>query len=294
MIERWIRTQDTYYRRDVKRVYYLSLEFLMGRTLGNSLINMGLLDECTAGPARAGLPAGGRARGRVGRRPRQRRPRPPGRVLPRLDGHAGLRRRTATASATTTASSTRASSTAPRSSCPTTGCGTATRGRSPRPGDRFRVQFFGRVQHLRRRAGPARQRVGRHPATCWRRPYDTPVPGYGNETVNTLRLWAARAVEEFDLHDFNDGDYVRAVEARARSENISRVLYPNDNRPRQGAAAQAGVLLRLAPRSRTSSAATRSATSMFDEPRGLASFDPSRTRSRSSSTTPTPRSRSRS
>jgi starch phosphorylase len=46
MIERWVRTQDTYYRRDVKRVYYLSLEYLMGRTLGNSLINMGLLDEC--------------------------------------------------------------------------------------------------------------------------------------------------------------------------------------------------------------------------------------------------------
>ncbi|MGM3932454.1 hypothetical protein NA612_23340, partial [Salmonella sp. NW378] len=46
MIERWVRTQDTYYRRDVKRVYYLSLEYLMGRTLGNSLINLGLLDEC--------------------------------------------------------------------------------------------------------------------------------------------------------------------------------------------------------------------------------------------------------
>src|SRR5258706_459717 len=46
MVERWVRTQDTYYRRDAKRVYYLSLEYLMGRTLGNSLINMGLLDEC--------------------------------------------------------------------------------------------------------------------------------------------------------------------------------------------------------------------------------------------------------
>ncbi len=46
MIQRWIRTQDTYYERDAKRVYYLSLEYLMGRTLGNSLINMGLLDAC--------------------------------------------------------------------------------------------------------------------------------------------------------------------------------------------------------------------------------------------------------
>ncbi len=46
MIQRWIRTQDTYYEQDAKRVYYLSLEYLMGRTLGNSLVNMGLLDEC--------------------------------------------------------------------------------------------------------------------------------------------------------------------------------------------------------------------------------------------------------
>ncbi len=46
MVERWIRTQDTYYERDAKRVYYLSLEYLMGRTLGNSLVNLGLMDEC--------------------------------------------------------------------------------------------------------------------------------------------------------------------------------------------------------------------------------------------------------
>ena len=47
MVERWIRTQDAYYDQDVKRVYYMSLEFLMGRTLGNSLVNMGLLDAAT-------------------------------------------------------------------------------------------------------------------------------------------------------------------------------------------------------------------------------------------------------
>ena len=46
MIERWVRTQDTYYRLDPKRVYYLSLEYLMGRTLGNSLINLGLQEQC--------------------------------------------------------------------------------------------------------------------------------------------------------------------------------------------------------------------------------------------------------
>ena len=46
MVERWIQTQDTYYAQDVKRVYYMSLEYLMGRTLGNSLVNLGLMDEC--------------------------------------------------------------------------------------------------------------------------------------------------------------------------------------------------------------------------------------------------------
>src|SRR5262249_13196719 len=60
-------------------------------------------------------------------------------------------------------------------------------------------------------------------------PFDTPIPGYGTQTVNTLRLWGARAVQEFDLDEFNEGDYVGAIEGRARSENICRVLYPNDN-----------------------------------------------------------------
>ena len=64
--------------------------------------------------------------------------------------------------------------------------------------------------------------------------------------MNTLRLWGARAVREFDLDEFNEGDYIGAVEARARSENICRVLYPNDNVfVGQGAAARPGVLLRL-------------------------------------------------
>ena len=59
-------------------------------------------------------------------------------------------------------------------------------------------------------------------------PYDTPIAGYRNGTVNTLRLWRARASEEFDLADFNRGDYLAAVEEKNLSENISKVLYPND------------------------------------------------------------------
>lgn len=60
-------------------------------------------------------------------------------------------------------------------------------------------------------------------------PYDTPVPGYKNNIVNTLRLWSAKAENHFHLKFFNDGDYVQAVMDRNLSENITRVLYPNDN-----------------------------------------------------------------
>ncbi|XP_059574407.1 glycogen phosphorylase, muscle form isoform X2 [Alligator mississippiensis] len=60
-------------------------------------------------------------------------------------------------------------------------------------------------------------------------PYDTPVPGYRNNTVNTMRLWSARAPNEFNLKDFNIGGYIQAVLDRNLAENISRVLYPNDN-----------------------------------------------------------------
>ena len=60
-------------------------------------------------------------------------------------------------------------------------------------------------------------------------PYDTPIPGYENNTVNTLRLWASEAVSGFDLSKFNQGDYINANLEAALSANISKVLYPNDN-----------------------------------------------------------------
>ena len=60
-------------------------------------------------------------------------------------------------------------------------------------------------------------------------PYDLPVVGYGGRTVNTLRLWSAKADEEFDLDDFNRGEYVEAVANKCLAENLTKVLYPNDN-----------------------------------------------------------------
>ena len=62
-------------------------------------------------------------------------------------------------------------------------------------------------------------------------PYHTMVPGYATGTVNMLRLWRARATKEFDFQKFDYGDYALAVEEKIRTENITKVLYPNDNTP---------------------------------------------------------------
>jgi starch phosphorylase len=59
--------------------------------------------------------------------------------------------------------------------------------------------------------------------------YDSIIPGYGTEVTNTLRLWSARATEEIDLSAFNRGNYFGAVESKNHSENVSRVLYPDDS-----------------------------------------------------------------
>lgn len=62
-------------------------------------------------------------------------------------------------------------------------------------------------------------------------PYHVLVPGFGSDTVNMLRLWRARASQEFDFQIFNDGDFARAVAEKIQSENLSKVLYPNDQTP---------------------------------------------------------------
>jgi starch phosphorylase len=106
-----------------------------------------------------------------------------------------------------------------------------------RPEKAVPVRFFGRVEHHQGADGrPMARWVGGK--TVIGVPYDTPIAGYGNNTVNTLRLWQARASEEFDLLLFNAGDYERSVVEKNDSEVISKVLYPND-------AFQAGKELRL-------------------------------------------------
>jgi starch phosphorylase len=98
----------------------------------------------------------------------------------------------------------------------------------PQPDDRVIVQFGGRTAHHLDKNGLFR--IAWEPAeTVLGEPYHYLVPGYGTETVNVLRLWRARASEGFDFQLFDDGDYNRAVEQKTKSENISKVLYPNDN-----------------------------------------------------------------
>jgi len=223
MIERWLRTQDRYYEQDAKRVYYLSLEYLIGRTLGNSLVNLDLTGECRRALESLGYRLedlrdaewdAGLGNGGLGRL-----------AACFLDSLAtlgypahgyGLRydygifhQRIVDGAQVEVADS-------------------WLRYGNPweiaRPTSRFRVQFYGRVEET---PGGGRAWVDTHDVLAT--PYDTPIPGYGTDTVNTLRLWGARALREFDLDEFNSGDYIGAIEARARSENICRVLYPNDN-----------------------------------------------------------------
>ncbi|KAH0620224.1 hypothetical protein JD844_020282 [Phrynosoma platyrhinos] len=92
-----------------------------------------------------------------------------------------------------------------------------------RPEYMLPIHFYGRVEHTQTGVKWVDTQV------VLALPYDTPVPGYMNNTVNTMRLWSARAPNDFNLRDFNVGDYIQAVLDRNLAENISRVLYPNDN-----------------------------------------------------------------
>ncbi len=100
----------------------------------------------------------------------------------------------------------------------------------PQPDDMVEVGFGGHTESYRDSEG--NYNVRWIPAqTILGQPYHTLVPGYRTKTVNMLRLWGARATREFDLQLFDVGDYTRAVEQKTSSENVTKVLYPNDNTP---------------------------------------------------------------
>lgn len=93
----------------------------------------------------------------------------------------------------------------------------------PRPEYLIPVQFYGRLEKTDKGYNWV------DPQIVFAMPYDSPVPGFGNNVVNTMRLWSAKSPNSFNLQFFNDGDYIQAVLDRNFAENISRVLYPNDN-----------------------------------------------------------------
>ncbi|MBL6928109.1 MAG: glycogen/starch/alpha-glucan phosphorylase [Rhodospirillales bacterium] len=96
-----------------------------------------------------------------------------------------------------------------------------------RPGVAFPVFFHGKMAEAQKADGrDARRWIDTEDVIA--RAYDIPVAGFGNRSVANLRLWAAHATESFSLHDFNRGDYVEAVREKTLSENLSKVLYPND------------------------------------------------------------------
>jgi starch phosphorylase len=106
-----------------------------------------------------------------------------------------------------------------------------------RPEYTQRIQYGGRTEGFMKADGEMGWRwIDTHDVLAV--PYDVPIPGYKNGTVNTLRLWSAKATDEFDFEDFNSGSYTDAVGAKNMAENITMVLYPND-------ATESGKELRL-------------------------------------------------
>ncbi|XP_043998450.1 glycogen phosphorylase, liver form [Gambusia affinis] len=222
LVGRWIRTQQFYYETDPKRVYYLSLEFYMGRTLQNTMINLGLQNACDEAIYQLGLDMeeleemeedAGLGNGGLGRL-----------AACFLDSMAtlglaaygyGIRYEYGIFNQKI------------RDGWQVEEADDWLRHGNPwekaRPEYMLPVHFYGRVEETR--DGPKWVNT----QVVLAMPYDTPVPGYMNNTVNTMRLWSARAPNDFNLKDFNVGDYIQAVLDRNLAENISRVLYPNDN-----------------------------------------------------------------
>ena len=226
LMERWRNTRYAYEDTDCRRAYYLSMEFLMGRALSNAMLNLGIDDAAHAALHRLGLELeevadaehdAGLGNGGLGRL-----------AACFLDSCATLQ-------------------------LPVLGYGIRyeygmfrqqiddgeqleepdhwLRNGNPweleRPDFTQRIQFYGRSEAFRDHDGRMRIRwVDTHDVLAV--PYDLPVPGYRNGTVNMLRLWKSAATDEFDLGEFNAGSYPESVEAKNHAEHITMVLYPND------------------------------------------------------------------
>ncbi len=228
VVERWVNTSKTYAEKDPKRVYYLSLEFLIGRMLNNAALNIGVEEDLSKGLKALGQDL---------------------EVTAEMEhdaalGNGGLGRLAACfldSMATL--------------DLPAEGYGiryeygmfkqTIENGQQvenpdnwlsygnvwefQRPEAAYMVKFYGNTVEVPSNTGKRNKRIWVDEEHVVAMPYDMPVPGYDTETVNTLRLWSAKAANEFDLGEFNDGNYEKSVEGRNETESISKVLYPNDS-----------------------------------------------------------------
>ncbi|MEY4753282.1 MAG: hypothetical protein RJA44_957, partial [Pseudomonadota bacterium] len=222
LVERWMKTTRAQYAQDVKRVYYMSMEFLIGRTFSNALLALDVMPivrqaliELDVDPDKildlepdAALGNGG-----LGRL-----------AACFLDSMAtigvpgfgygirydyGMFRQTIVDGR--------------QVEVPDYWLKNGNPWEFPRPEVTYRVRFGGRLEQH----GEAVRWVDTDDVQAMA--YDTIIPGYGTMATNTLRLWSAKASEEINLRAFNQGNYFGAVESKNHSENVSRVLYPDDS-----------------------------------------------------------------
>ena len=227
LVERWIKTQQGYHKKNVRRVYYLSMEFLIGRLMGNNMYNLGIEKHVTDALDELGLDLevvreeevdAGLGNGGLGRL-----------AACFLDSMASL-------------------------GVPAHGYGIRydygifnqkikngyqvelpdewLRSGNPwefaRPENTVNVHFYGKAyEDYDAQGKPIHKWVNTQNVLAV--PYDFPIAGYKNDVVNTLRLWSARGTEDFDFDYFKSGDYEQAVYKKILSENISKVLYPSDD-----------------------------------------------------------------
>ncbi|HTJ96591.1 MAG TPA: glycogen/starch/alpha-glucan family phosphorylase, partial [Rhodocyclaceae bacterium] len=226
LIGRWMQTMRSYYETDAKRVYYLSMEFLMGRTLMNGMLNLGVEPECRAALEEHGISLeqireaehdAALGNGGLGRL-----------AACFLDSMAtlqipgygyGIRYEYGMFS--------QQIENGQQVEHPDNWLRYGNPWEFPRPEVLYQVKFHGHVIQYTDEHGILRHSwVDTDDVMAMA--YDTPIPGYANSTANNMRLWSAKASRDFDLGYFNEGNYIKAVEDKNQSENLSKVLYPDD------------------------------------------------------------------
>lgn len=226
LVHRWLQSKRTYFHHEAKRVCYLSAEFLIGRALAQNLLNLGIYHLAETSLDHRGLTLKDILEEELD---------------PGL-GNGGLGRLAACFMESLATLQYPAYGYGIRYEFGIFDQEIANGWQVERGDDWLRrgnpwevprhelsvgVNFYGRVE-ARVHADGTKSMHWVDTQTVIGVPYDTPILGYKNNTVNTLRLWSAKASKEFNFSVFNDGDYRRAVEEKALSESISKVLYPND------------------------------------------------------------------